>query len=64
VAGIEPRAEGARVTVAARPPVRADLSAVALAEGRFSVGDEVWATIRSDALEVYPERSEEAPGAA
>jgi molybdate transport system ATP-binding protein len=60
VASIEPRAEGARVTLDAVPPVRADVTAAALAERRLTPGGEVWATIGPDALNVYPERPADA----
>jgi molybdate transport system ATP-binding protein len=54
VAGIEPRADGARVALDAEPPVWADLSAAMMAELRLAVGVPVWARISVDALEVYP----------
>ena len=54
VAGIEPRADGARVALDAEPPVWADLSAAMMAELRLAVGVPVWARIGVDALEVYP----------
>jgi molybdate transport system ATP-binding protein len=57
VAGIEPRADGARVALDAEPPVWADLSAAMMAELRLAVGVPVWARIGVDALEVYPAAS-------
>jgi molybdate transport system ATP-binding protein len=54
VEALEPFGDRVRVTVAAEPPIHADITAAALADLRLSPGTPVWATVKATDLAVYP----------
>jgi molybdate transport system ATP-binding protein len=56
VISLEPFGDRVRVTIAATPPIHADITTAALAELHLTPGTLVWAAVKATDLEVYPHR--------